>query len=520
MTGTVAAAFAILTVLEYDRARTDGEANRSRLEAVLNDALTGAREDFDGFLRKLSDGLGVPQPGESSFQYPDRVRSWYSAAAHRDLIARVLLATPAPGTLLELAPEPGPLFEPDREVSRLPEIGDAQGAVPVVWIARDGSESVVRVAPSGGPGGSPRYLLIELKPGVLKDRILPEIIRGRFSEKLASEFRASVIRADNGTLRGAAHYDGRIVLFRTPGAAGFDFWEIAATHRAGSLEAAERSVRRWWLSIYLLISLALAAGVTPILLSAVRTQRILRLQMEFVASVSHELRTPLSVIGSAADNLAEGVVRSDRGVREYGALIRSECRRLSGLVEQTLRFAAGKADYRSRNIQFIQVSGIVDRTLAEAAAVIGASGFTVEKQIGPDLPLIRVDPIVLSECLGNLVSNALKYGGEKRWFAIRAAAVETGRGSGVRITVQDHGPGIAAEELPHIFEPFYRGRAAQATAIRGTGLGLSLAQEAAHSMGARITVESASGEGTAFTIHIPAAYMNSTTVPVEAMVEF
>ncbi|HVT94233.1 MAG TPA: HAMP domain-containing sensor histidine kinase [Bryobacteraceae bacterium] len=520
MTGTVAAAFAILTILEYDRARTIGEASRSRLEAVLNTALTGARDDFDGSLRRLSDGLPAPRDGESPAQYAGRAASWYSAAAYRDLIARLLLATPSSSTLLELAPAPGRPVESALDMARLPEIGTASGGVPVVWIARDGTNRLVRITSSASPGGPARYLLIELKPGVLEGRIVPAIIRERFGEDSASEFRATLIRTDRGMLRSGTHYDGRIVLFRTPSATGFNFREIAATHRAGSLDAAERVVRRRWLAIYLAISLALAAGVTPILLSTLRIRRILRLQMEFVASVSHELRTPLSVIGSAADNLAEGVVRSDRGVREYGALIRSECRRLSGLVEQTLRFAAGKADYRSRNMQFIQVSGIVDRTLAEAAAVIGASGFTVEKQIDPDLPMIRVDPTVLSECLGNLVSNALKYGGEKRWFAIRAAAVETGRGSGVRITVQDHGLGIAAEELPHIFEPFYRGHAAQATAIRGTGLGLSLAQEAARSMGARITVESAPGEGTAFTIHIPAAYMNSTTVPVEAMVEF
>jgi two-component system OmpR family sensor kinase len=206
-------------------------------------------------------------------------------------------------------------------------------------------------------------------------------------------------------------------------------------------------------------------------------------------------------------------------VREYGSLIRSECRRLSGLVEQTLRFAAGKADYRSRNVRFLRVSEVIDKTLAEQAAVIDASGFTVEKNIDAGLPMIRIDPGMLSECLLNLVSNALKYGGENRWFGIRVQSLETGRGTGVQITVADRGPGIPAEEISHIFEPFYRGRAARAAQIRGTGLGLSLAQEAANSMGARITVESVLGRGSEFTIHVPAAFMNSSTIPVEAMVE-
>jgi signal transduction histidine kinase len=260
-------------------------------------------------------------------------------------------------------------------------------------------------------------------------------------------------------------------------------------------------------------------AMATIIVYAFRAQNLLRLQMEFVASVSHDLRTPLSVIGSAADNLAEGVVRSDPSVREYGSLIRSECRRLAGMVEQTLRFAAGKADYRTRNIQFFRVADVIDDTLREAAAIIDASGFDIDKKIDPDLPMLRADARALSECLLNFISNALKYGGDRQWLGIRAQPVETGRGTSVQITVEDRGLGIPSDELPHIFDPFYRGRNARSAQISGTGLGLSLAQEAANSMGARITVESAPGEGSAFTIHFPAAYMNSSTIPVEALVE-
>ena len=281
----------------------------------------------------------------------------------------------------------------------------------------------------------------------------------------------------------------------------------------------EAGIRTRLLCVNFAVLMVLALGLVTILVYALRSQNLLRLQMEFVASVSHELRTPLSVIASAADNLAEGVVRSETTVRDYGALVRSECRRLSALVEQTLRFAAGKADYRPRNFQFLRVPDLVDQTLAEASALLGTSGFTVVKDFHPDLPMARVDVHLLSECLLNLISNAVKYGGSRRWIRIRAVPVETGHGTGVRITVEDHGIGIAPEELPHIFEPFYRGREARSAQIQGTGLGLCLAQEAASSMGARITVESEPGQGSTFAIHLPAAYMNSSTIPVEAIVE-
>ena len=288
---------------------------------------------------------------------------------------------------------------------------------------------------------------------------------------------------------------------------------------AGMVSEANHEIRRRWLAINFGVLIVLAVGIATIVVAALRAQKFLRLQMEFVAGVSHELRTPISVIGSAADNLAAGVVRSDSDVREYGSLIRDESRRLSDLVEQTLRFAAGKADHRPRDIQLLRVAEIVERSLSAALKSVESSSFVIERSVDPDLPLIRADSNVLVECLVNLLNNALKYGGENRWLSVRASSVETGRGSGVEITVADRGIGIPPDEVSHVFEPFFRGRNARSAQIHGTGLGLSLAQEAASSMGARITVQSAVGKGTSFTIHIPAAFMNSATVPVEALVE-
>jgi signal transduction histidine kinase len=298
-----------------------------------------------------------------------------------------------------------------------------------------------------------------------------------------------------------------------------DKWMLVAKDRQGSLAAAAAKLSHRWLAVNFGVLIVLALGLATIVVSMLRAQAFLKLQMEFVAGVSHELRTPLSVIGSAADNLAEGVVRSAKDVQEYGALIRSECRRLSGLVEQTLRFSAAKADIRSRDIQFFRITDVIDRALSAAVTAIDGNRLSLEKIVDPNLPMVRADPYLLSECLLNLISNALKYGGDAQWLGIRAQTVETGHGTGVQITVEDRGIGISAAELRHVFEPFYRGQTARSAQIRGTGLGLSLAREAANSMGARITVKSAVGKGSAFTLHIPPAYMNSSTVPVEALVE-
>ena len=235
-------------------------------------------------------------------------------------------------------------------------------------------------------------------------------------------------------------------------------WEGVSNEAGAWIAAKGERMQVKHLVINLGLLLVLVSAVATIIVYVSRAQNLVRLQMEFVANVSHDLRTPLSVISSAADNLAEGVVRSDESVREYGSLIRSECRRLSDMVEQTLRFAAGKADYRARNIRFLRVADIIDETLRDAQTIVKASGFKIEKEIDPKLPMIRVDGRALSECLSNLVNNALKYGGESRWIGIQAHPVETGRGTGVQVTVKDRGPGIASDELALIFEPFYRGK--------------------------------------------------------------
>jgi signal transduction histidine kinase len=130
----------------------------------------------------------------------------------------------------------------------------------------------------------------------------------------------------------------------------------------------------------------------------------------------------------------------------------------------------------------------------------------VERHSEPALPAVAADFGALSQCLQNLITNAVKYGGEKRWLGIRAAAErEGGQVRGVRITVEDQGIGISAQEIKHIFEPFYRSPQVAGSNVHGTGLGLPLARTVIEAMNGSLTVESEPGRGSAFTIHLPLA---------------
>ncbi|HUD99825.1 MAG TPA: HAMP domain-containing sensor histidine kinase [Bryobacteraceae bacterium] len=280
-------------------------------------------------------------------------------------------------------------------------------------------------------------------------------------------------------------------------------WELLARHKGGSLEAVVAADRRRNLLLSFGVLLVLAVSMGLIIISAQRARRLARLQMEFVAGVSHELRTPVAVICSAADNLAEGFVGAKDQVKEYGALIRREGRRLAGMIEQILRFAAGQSRPATYDLGPVPVADVIARVLANLAALPEAEGFIVEREIDPDLPPVQADAAALTHCVENLIANAMKYGGEARWARVRAATMEGG--SRVRISVEDRGAGIDPADLPHIFEPFYRGKDALTAQIHGAGLGLSLARDIAEGMGGRLEVLSEPGQGSTFTLNLAAA---------------
>ena len=293
-------------------------------------------------------------------------------------------------------------------------------------------------------------------------------------------------------------------MMSVPEPDGVDF-ELLAKHREGSLEAAVAGSRRRNLAFSFGILLLLAASMALIIVFTRRAQRLAKLQIDFVAGVSHELRTPLAVICSAGDNLADGVVDESGGAaRKYGDLIRNEGRKLTGMIDQILAFASVGRGRRQYNLRPAHINEIADSALKHLQPAIAAASFSVDRIFDDDLPMVQVDPAALSQAIRNLIQNALKFSGESRWLAIRTEKSRAKHGAEVRLTVEDKGMGIDSEDLRHVFEPFYRGSAATSAQIHGTGLGLFMVRESVTSMGGTVSIRSALGKGSAFTIHLPA----------------
>ncbi|MEN6537287.1 MAG: HAMP domain-containing sensor histidine kinase [Bryobacteraceae bacterium] len=403
------------------------------------------------------------------------------------------------------------------------------------------------------PSGPPRpylvgFIIVELNLNCIKQQLLPDLARRHFGIGDGSVYEAAVLvpgqpgktiyrSSPNFGRSELASAAARIELIDTPrgdfepeqpvgeraperasGSAGverretfgsglqiltepeYEHWQLAVWHKFGTLNSVVEGVRRRNLAVSFGVLLLLAVAVGTVIVLSQRAQRLAKLQIDFVAGVSHELRTPVAVICSAGENLADGVVRSREQVQEYGELVRAHGRRLRSMVEQVLDFAADEAGRRF-DLRRVSPARLIKEVLAESSPMIQEAGFSTDEHIPEGLPDVFVDELAVKHCLQNLLNNAVKYSGDSRWLGIRAAV----QGNDVQITVEDKGLGIDPEDRHHIFEPFYRGEAATAGQIHGTGLGLSLAASVASAMGGKITVKSTPGKGSAFTLHLPKA---------------
>jgi len=210
------------------------------------------------------------------------------------------------------------------------------------------------------------------------------------------------------------------------------------------------------------------------------------------------------VISSAAENIVDGVVTNERQLTRYANVIKNQSKQLIQLVEQILLFAATRQSRQRYNLHPIDIAELINTVCENTASLTKNGGISVERRIQPNLAPANADFSALSQCLQNLVINAVKYGGNGRWIGISAYIAGEGSSSReVRITVEDKGIGIDNDTMRHIFEPFYRSPSVAGSQIRGTGLGLTLAKSMVEAMGGRLTAVSQAGKGAAFTIHLP-----------------
>lgn len=280
-------------------------------------------------------------------------------------------------------------------------------------------------------------------------------------------------------------------------------WRLSVYHRGGPVQSAVAGWRRQNLLISAGVEVLLLAAIGFLLLSTRRLQRAADQKMQFVAGVSHELRTPLSAINMLSRNQADGLVKSTEQVRQYGTLMYEQCRRLTEMVEQTLEYAGIQSGRRKPNLEDVDVNALIQGALDARRPDLERAGFEIVLDIEPNLPRLAGDSHWLQKAIVNLISNAEKYAGERKW--IRIAAARDAERNRVLITVEDHGIGIDPSDRNELFKPFARGKRAVAAQIPGSGLGLSLVRSTAEAHRGAVTFVSEPNHGSAFTLNLPVA---------------
>ena len=226
-----------------------------------------------------------------------------------------------------------------------------------------------------------------------------------------------------------------------------------------------------------------------------RLEKLFNVQRRFVADVSHEMRTPLTTIRGNVD-----LMRRFGFDQEAIDAIDSEARRMSRLVEDLLLLAKADAGRLPLEEQLVELDSLVLEVYKQADILSKDEGVSVHLgQVDP--ARVMGDPDRLKQLLLNLVSNGLKYTPEGGDVTLELTHTE----DQVRVTVTDTGVGIPSEDLPHIFDRFYRVDKARSRAKGGTGLGLSIAYWIAEAHGGDLSVTSVLGKGSMFTLMLPRA---------------
>jgi len=225
-----------------------------------------------------------------------------------------------------------------------------------------------------------------------------------------------------------------------------------------------------------------------------------RAHTDFVANASHELRTPLASVIGYVETLEDGGPSVDEATeKRFLGIVLREARRMLALVEDLMSLSHVEAEKHDRPTERVDLGKLAERIVSEVASLRGKErvGITVAE----NGQIVLGDATQLEQLMRNLIDNALKYGDPEKPVEVDISVASSG---GVKLSVRDHGQGIAPEHLPHLTRRFYRTDPGRSRAAGGTGLGLAIVKHIVERHRARMDIESTLGEGTSVSVGFPA----------------
>ncbi len=243
----------------------------------------------------------------------------------------------------------------------------------------------------------------------------------------------------------------------------------------------------------------LAMGTLMVFHDITHLRRLESTRRDFVANVSHELKTPITSIKGFVETLLAGALKEPENAENFLRIIARQADRLNEIIDDLLTLSRIEQDAQRRQIFLSagKLKGVLQAAVRVCEAKAAAKNITVSLACPDDLRA-GINAPLLEQAVVNLIDNAIKYSEPGNSVQVEAQRA----GTEVIVTIRDQGCGIAPEHLPRIFERFYRVDAARSRKEGGTGLGLAIVKHIAQAHGGRVTVESAPGKGSLFSLHL------------------
>ena len=235
-------------------------------------------------------------------------------------------------------------------------------------------------------------------------------------------------------------------------------------------------------------------------------KKVDQIRRDFVANVSHELRTPLSILRGYIETLLESPETSRDELSRILGVMERHSKRLDLLAQDLLTLAQLESANPNLQLGDVDLSSLFGEAVRDWEKKLANKQLNVIVDVPPDFPAIRADRVRLQEALYNLLDNAVKYSREHGEITLMARQ----RDGEIELSVSDNGTGISKEDLPRIFERFYRvDKARMHDSVRGTGLGLAIVKHVAQLHGGRVEAKSELQKGTTIRLVLPIAVAGS-----------
>ncbi len=232
-----------------------------------------------------------------------------------------------------------------------------------------------------------------------------------------------------------------------------------------------------------------------------RRDRIEDSRRDLFASISHDLRTPLASIRVMVEAMSDGVVSDAKTRDRYLQTTSLEIQHLSALIDDLFELTTIESGELHLRLETLRVEDVVSEAIDAVRPQLERAGINLAFEPDPGTAPVLVDPLRLNRVLANLLQNAIRHTPYDGTITLHTASA----GPAVEVVIADSGEGIASEDLPHVFDRFYRGEKSRSRDRGGSGLGLSIARGIIEAHGGAISVESSSGRGARFAFTLPAA---------------